>query len=527
MIHYDRGCGLGGFSYFARVFTITGSIVPKAMMIAVPNALFTMFLRYLVQSEQELFGNFEVFNNSSIWSGFNYLVGFLIVFRTSQGYNRFWEGCTNTQAMRSNWYTSCSSLCAYTKCSSAAKDAIGEFKHTLVRLVSMMHALALAEMEDTSKVDMRDVHAYNIEVIDASGLDDHSLQTLRDSDQKVELLYQWVQALLVENIGTGVLSVPPPILSRSFQELGVGMVAFHQAMKIACVPFPFPYAQVCDILLMAHFCLVPIVVVQWVDSLLWSGVFSFVQVLIFWALNLIAVEIENPFGLDENDLDWTAMQNSMNSMLLVLLDEETDHVPRLSRKALMRSKSVHNDVERALLTSMATIRQAWDTFSLDIEPHRSAWVTTQAQLFTKSRKGKALIEQQSQLRSELREALREKRRQEAEARAKAGPEQVGEEPGGRATDGDSLPGVPPGATLENVCESLAAEGPAISSPSATPHLFNGVVMGPAIGTVEAIIKEAESGSREQEDLAQDPRHSPARGSTPRGPSRRLQKDLLV
>ena len=36
----------------------------------------------------------------------------------------------------------------------------------------------------------------------------------------------------------------PPILTRTYQTLGWGMLAFNRAMKIAMVPFPFPFAQV-------------------------------------------------------------------------------------------------------------------------------------------------------------------------------------------------------------------------------------------------------------------------------------------
>ena len=56
----------------------------------------------------------------------------------------------------------------------------------------------------------------------------------------------WMQTLMVEHHVNGVLSIPAPILSRSFQELSNGMVAFHDAIKLSCIPFPFPYAQTRD-----------------------------------------------------------------------------------------------------------------------------------------------------------------------------------------------------------------------------------------------------------------------------------------
>merc|ERR550532_1098574 len=105
-----------------------------------------------------------------------------------------------------------------------------------------------------------------------------------------------------------ILSIPPPILSRCFQEIANGMVAFHTSLKISFVPFPFPYAQTCDLLLMVHWICAPFVFNQWTKTPFWSFVFVFIQVFVLWTLNFIAVEIENPFGEDANDLDGTFMQ---------------------------------------------------------------------------------------------------------------------------------------------------------------------------------------------------------------------------
>merc|ERR1719375_620630 len=90
---------------------------------------------------------------------------------------------------------------------------------------------------------VHEVQAFNMELIDAGALSNESLRVIRDSDAKAELIFQWIQQVVVENIKTGILSIPPPILSRSFQEIANGMVHFHEAMKISNVPFPFPYAQ--------------------------------------------------------------------------------------------------------------------------------------------------------------------------------------------------------------------------------------------------------------------------------------------
>merc|ERR1719149_279004 len=110
------------------------------------------------------------------------------------------------------------------------------------------------------------------------------------------------------------------------------MVEFHDAMKISYIPFPFPYAQVCDSLLILHWLVVPFVVSQWVTNPVWATIFGFVQVFILWALNFIAVELENPFGMDANDLDGHNMQMESNEHLLLLLQPSTERTPTLSER---------------------------------------------------------------------------------------------------------------------------------------------------------------------------------------------------
>merc|ERR1712232_1074108 len=153
-------------------------------------------------------------------------------------------------------------------------------------------------------------------------LDEKSLHTLRNCSNRVELVFAWVQALVVTQINTGVLSIPPPILSRVFQEMANGMVAFHEAQMLATVPFPFPYTQTCDCLLILHWCFVPIVTTQWVQSPAWCFIFVFVQIFMLWNLNFIAVEIEHPFGRDANDLDGKLLQEDFDAQLSLLLSSE-------------------------------------------------------------------------------------------------------------------------------------------------------------------------------------------------------------
>merc|ERR1712060_363633 len=80
-------------------------------------------------------------------------------------------------------------------------------------------------------------------------------------------------------------------------------------------------AQTCDAILLFHWLLAPSIVSQWIAEPWWAALFGFLNVFTLWALNLIAVELENPFGTDPNDIDAHTMQQVMNHHLRLLVSE--------------------------------------------------------------------------------------------------------------------------------------------------------------------------------------------------------------
>jgi predicted membrane chloride channel (bestrophin family) len=304
----------------------------------------------------------SVLNNSAAWNGFSFLVGFLIVFRTSIAYSRFWEGCYSTHMMRAEWFDACSSIIAFCKHSVASKMQINTFQQLVVRLFTMLHAVALAAIEDVgTDASIEEIQAFKYELFDISVIDVDSLEALRVADNKVELVFQWIQQLIVENIGTQVLSIPSPILSRSFQELAQGMVHFHDACKLSTIPFPFPYAQTCDALLILHWILTPFVVSVWASGPYWAGIFSFASVFMLWNLNCIAVEIENPFGRDANDIDALSMQRELNDHLSLLLSPTTMRTPHLIDEH--GDEHVEHGALRHTVSKRSSFHEVWSAMS--------------------------------------------------------------------------------------------------------------------------------------------------------------------
>merc|ERR1712032_299320 len=136
--------------------------------------------------------------------------------------------------------------------------------------------------------------------------------------ERVDLVYMWLTGFVVKNIKNGLLNVPPPILSRVFQELEKAMIEYSQLVEVMKIPFPFPYAQTAYFLLVLMGFGTPFAMCSWTNHLASCGILTFVAVVCLASLELIAEQLENPFGDDPNDLPVESFQREMNESLAMM-----------------------------------------------------------------------------------------------------------------------------------------------------------------------------------------------------------------
>lgn len=311
---------------------VEGSTFPKATFRAIPVAVFAFVLKYLeVQGFVDLSG-LDVLTQGSVYSGFGFVLGVSLVFRTSQSYLRYWTAATSVHEMGAEWADSCASLVAFALVSNRPRAEQGHFAHTVVTLFSLLHALALEELAD--------IKNENFEVL---GIDSFCREdfaplmriTARGGDtgdtggHRVHMVLGWIKLYIMRNIDSGILTLPPPILSRVFQELGMGLVEYHKAQQVVIWPFPYPYTQMNLVMLTLYMIITPLVICTW-DTYPWlCSLVTCLSVTCMFGLESIAAELENPFGEDANDLPIHEMQHVMNRTLLQQLDPSTWKVPVL------------------------------------------------------------------------------------------------------------------------------------------------------------------------------------------------------
>jgi hypothetical protein len=200
-------------------WSIRGSIFPKALAYALPSAISAFLLKHF-----DVLGGKDLLTtgNGTIYSGFTFVLGFILVFRTSQSYNRYWLAATAVHTMRAEWFDACGSLIAFVQITKKGQEHIKEFTHTMIRLFGLMHAMALEEIASMENE--------NFPLLDIAGLRKKDLRVLTHEaaqGRKVEIVAQWIKTSIVNAHENGVLPIPAPILTRVFQELGTGLVHYH------------------------------------------------------------------------------------------------------------------------------------------------------------------------------------------------------------------------------------------------------------------------------------------------------------
>lgn len=305
---------------FCDIFCgLRGSVIPRASVFALLSGSLAIILKIL--EEHDVVNVHHTVNDNAAFSMYTGTLAFLLVFRTSKCYNRFWHCATCACTFRGQLLEAASSLISFPLISQCPKSDIDHFRHCVVTLISLLHATALGHV---ASCELKTFKVINFSALDEkyrTRLASHSFRN------RVDLIYMWLNGLIVLNIPNGLLNIPPPILSRVFQELEKAMIEYNQVLEVMSIPFPFPYAQCAIFLLVVVGICTPFAMCSWVDHPIVAGVLSFLTMVCLVSLELIASELENPFGEDCNDLPIEDFHNSLNESLMLMISEDAHDLP--------------------------------------------------------------------------------------------------------------------------------------------------------------------------------------------------------
>eukprot|EP00927_Polykrikos_kofoidii_P011381 TRINITY_DN1481_c0_g4_i1.p1 TRINITY_DN1481_c0_g4~~TRINITY_DN1481_c0_g4_i1.p1 ORF type:complete len:480 (-),score=71.67 TRINITY_DN1481_c0_g4_i1:250-1689(-) len=315
-----------------------GSLAPRALTMAIPNAVITFIIATLLQKPGQqdfIVKDGDIDDNTSkaaqmVIGAFTSVMIFILYNRSNTAYDRWWEGGTLLQKTRGEWFNAYSSIMAFTSTKPEMAEQVEQYVHLLARLMSLLMCCGLQQVSPH-----RD---RPFEILDLEGIEPASMDFLNRAPDKVEILLQWIQRSMVLHVQTGVLPVAPPILSRAFQEVSRGIVNLQNARKIADFPYPYPLAQVSMILQILHWAMIPIGVSLALPRAL-AVLFSFFSIFVLWCIHFNALDLEFPYGNRVNDLPMEEMQQDWNKSILALLNKKATRPPVFTYE-----KEMHQDL---------------------------------------------------------------------------------------------------------------------------------------------------------------------------------------
>eukprot|EP00929_Paragymnodinium_shiwhaense_P078297 TRINITY_DN40562_c0_g1_i5.p2 TRINITY_DN40562_c0_g1~~TRINITY_DN40562_c0_g1_i5.p2 ORF type:complete len:176 (-),score=28.27 TRINITY_DN40562_c0_g1_i5:83-610(-) len=135
--------------FFCLVCRRKGSIIWRAAMFALPSACLSavfVALNDIYPSMRDEYGLMDA-TKSQLWNAVTAVLFALIMFRCNKAYARFWEGTSLLHQMRGEWFNSVSNCVNFSTAAKALHlEKVEDFRHTIVRLMSLCHGSALEEI---------------------------------------------------------------------------------------------------------------------------------------------------------------------------------------------------------------------------------------------------------------------------------------------------------------------------------------------------------------------------------------------
>eukprot|EP00746_Dinoflagellata_sp_MGD_P136039 gnl/MRDRNA2_/MRDRNA2_70029_c0_seq1.p1 gnl/MRDRNA2_/MRDRNA2_70029_c0~~gnl/MRDRNA2_/MRDRNA2_70029_c0_seq1.p1 ORF type:complete len:763 (-),score=98.42 gnl/MRDRNA2_/MRDRNA2_70029_c0_seq1:105-2219(-) len=317
---------------------------------------------------------------------FGIMFAFLITNRVTRAIGRWWDGLLTINQMYRSLYNAFAFIMfnvdkeqKLMKIQSGRTDLSAEdkawvqhrlkqledFSHKMIHWFSLINALALGQLKYGEERCLEYIHCLhhdyswmNVRIPSRHPLTDSKIQCERNTflsgqekstsltylgeisaeeakilsgvEDKMYLVSQFIMQSLVIADTEKIIDIAAPVLNRVYSMVEEGVSSYESAYKLAAVPYPYPLAQMMQVLMYAYMILIPIVIEKFTGVGVLTPFLSCLIVLCYWGLDRVARELENPFGEDANDLplhDFCATYNdTIQQMAQVQNQGELDHV---------------------------------------------------------------------------------------------------------------------------------------------------------------------------------------------------------
>ena len=295
-------------------------------------------------------------------------ISFLLVFRSNISYQRFWEGRGHLGTIMMHGRD-----LARQSAFNIEGDSDGQIRMNIHRYVLVYYRLMAQHVSDQINEDPDNPGSKhpldNLLMIktgdktaDKKGILTLDERTILKSKKRRPLVaIAWLTKALVE------LYQEKRITHMQYESMNQnirGLIeGFNGVDKVHAVQVPFPYAQMLIIFLGIYCFTIPFMFVQ---DFGWLAVVpSCVITLAFFGINEVAIEIEDPFGDDDNDLPVDKMGDAlyedlnmymeMSGVSTKVLRQYYDHLLKQTRREKSERKKRRAELEQEKMNSQGAV----------------------------------------------------------------------------------------------------------------------------------------------------------------------------
>jgi len=311
-VRYDPDKWFG----FALLLQSRGSV----MLESLPSALFstiTVLVLHLVGYGPDPLGKDLTFAFNVVSFAFT----FSLVTRMANSYNRFWEGRMHL----ATWTARVNDVAMCCKCFPKKSDTITilgvkhnvhrEFQEEMSRMLCIFVGTCLQQMQEDpwDETQEWDSGAYEVDQL----LTQTEMTALELSEDRALTVMSWIMDTAC---AFPEWNVPAPTQTRLHQQASEVLLAFNQCMKIVDTTLPFPMLQQSVFLLVTFLVSWPFLTAKLVTNTFWAMMVGFVPVSAFFGVHSVALELQDPYGDDANDLPLPQIHASMVRDIRILLE---------------------------------------------------------------------------------------------------------------------------------------------------------------------------------------------------------------
>ena len=312
----------------ALLFRTKGSVLPRLMPLSVIAGVLAYTSKNLIAATTDGFGS--IFTQPYAHQIFALSVAFGLISRINLAYERWWEA----RGYMTEYFSKLEDAIGhcivfdYGVSGDLLRDA-DEFREQLVHYASLLSACIIQTLQQEQDLDAvvkvrpkflktprrtfaEGIRRTPVPIEVLGGLTAHERELLHDDPDRPSTIHGWLVRCITVRQREGGLTIPPPILTRVYQELSVGMMGYHGANKIAQVPFPYAVAQLNWVQLAALTLTAPFVIAAFTNSANLAAILSALTVGGFQGISEVAWELESPFVSRSNELPLHIMQDRFN-----------------------------------------------------------------------------------------------------------------------------------------------------------------------------------------------------------------------